>query len=140
MKYQKIGSKKYLIRLERGEEIIGSILEFSKKMTIPFSFLSGIGAISQMTIAFYNLKDKKYIDRNCNEPFEIVSLSGNLSNFNNQPIAHLHIVAANQNFQVIGGHLKSATVAATLEIIIETCDKIINRFPDQKTGLNLIEV
>jgi hypothetical protein len=140
MKYQKISSEKYLIRLEKGEEIITSILEFAKKQTLSFSSISGIGAIGQMTVAFYNLKNKKYFEQNFNESLEVISLSGNLSNFNDQPIAHLHIAAANKNFQLIGGHLKSAIVSATLEIIVETGDKTINRFSDQEIGLNLIEV
>ena len=50
---------------------------------------------------------------------------------------HLHMSAADENGRVFGGHLNSAVVSATCEMIITVIDGNADRRFDEKTGLNL---
>ena len=45
MEYKKIGET-YYIRMDRGDEIIGNILEICRKECIPSAVFSGIGGCS----------------------------------------------------------------------------------------------
>ena len=57
----------------------------------------------------------------------------------NEPYIQLHMACADNNGNVVGGHLKSSIISATLEMFITIIDKNINRKYDLATGLNLME-
>ena len=70
---------------------------------------------------------------------EITSLLGNVSQMNGEVYLHLHITLADENYNVHGGHLTSAVISATGEIIIDTIDGIVDREFDEEVGLNLFK-
>ena len=47
--------------------------------------------------------------------------------------------AANESGAVVGGHLNSARVSATCEMVIRVIDGAVDRFKDDVTGLNLFK-
>lgn len=51
--------------------------------------------------------------------------------------AHLHMSAGDREGKVFGGHLNSATVSATCEMVIRVLDGIVERKLEETVGLNL---
>ncbi len=70
---------------------------------------------------------------------EITSLMGNISTQERDVYLHLHATLAGSSHQVVGGHLNSAVISATGEIVIDVIDGNVDRKFSQEIGLNLFE-
>ena len=138
MEYKKTGNK-YVLRLNRGEEIVSSITELCKKENIKAGSISGIGATQSVEAGFYSFKKKKYQGYCFNQNMEILSLLGNISTKDGEPYLHLHIVVSNDEGEALGGHLTKGIISVTGEIFIDTIDATIERKPDELTGINLMK-
>lgn len=129
----------YLIRLEKEESFIEEISKLCEKEEITSAFFTAIGALSSLTISFYNLERKEYLDKNINEDCEIASLTGNVAIVENKPFVHAHGVFSNRNFECFGGHIKKGIVGATCEIHLTKLDMKAERTFDDFTGLKLLD-
>lgn len=138
MDYRKFGSK-YVIRLEKGEELVESIKIISQKENINLGTITGIGAVNKAKIGLFEIETKEYHSKELTGDMEIVSLSGNISQMDKEVYIHLHIALADDTYRVYGGHLNSAIISATGEIIIDTIDGYVGRKFNQEVGLNLFE-
>ena len=139
MDYKKAGNK-YVLRLNRGEEVISSITELCKKENIKAGSVSGIGATQLVEAGFYNFNKKKYCGYCYHQNMEILSLLGNISTKDGEPYLHLHIVVLNDEGEASGGHLTKAVISVTGEIFIDSIDIDIDRQKDELTGINLMKL
>ena len=87
----------------------------------------------------YNVDEKQYHALTFTGAHEIVSLTGTVNTMNGKYYSHLHMSAANESGAVVGGHLNSARVSATCEMVIHVIDGTVDRFKDGVTGLNLFK-
>lgn len=137
MDYRKFGNK-YVVRLEKGEEIVSSLKELSRKEKISLGRISGIGAVGEAEIGYFETKIKEYHSKVLKGDMEILNLNGNISEMNNEVYLHLHITIADDNLNAVGGHLNSAIISATGEIVIDVIEGKVDRELDEDIGLNLI--
>ena len=126
--------------IDKGKKVIKSITDFCRSNRIEGAWISGIGALSEATLALYDLDKKKYIKKTITEPLEICVLNGNMAMTDSKHLAHIHIVVSNSKMQTFGGHLEEAVVAATCELKIEIFDHCLTRKFDPEIGLNLIQI
>ena len=138
MEFKKIKNK-YLIRLDKDEKIIGTLLNFLKNNKIKAGFFLGLGAIHEVELAHYALENKKYSSKSLKGAFEIVSLLGNSCIFDGKEYIHAHIIVGDSEMKTYGGHLKEAVVGPTCEIIFEEIDGEIGREYSEEIGLNLFK-
>ena len=140
MKYTEV-SGGYVLKLEIGDEIIDSIVSFCKEKGIKSGVLSGIGAAEDLAILFFDREKKEYIPREfMGQSYEIVSMNGNISLLDGEPMAHAHIALGDADYNVFGGHLKSGIVSVTCEIALTMTDGHIERAYDEETRLNLLDL
>jgi len=139
MEYKKIKNK-YIIRIDKGEELIEKIREFCQKEKIKSGSVIGIGATNNVEIGLFETKSKKYHSKKFRKDFEITSLVGNISQMNNQVYLHLHINLCDKTYKCIGGHLNSAVISGTFEGIIEISNSKITRKFNPEVGLNLYKL
>lgn len=137
MEYRKFG-KQYVIRLEKGEEIVSSIKDLCVKENIKLGSLSGIGAVNKVTAGLFKTGEKKYVSRTYEEDMEIVSLGGNVSRMNGETYLHFHISVANEG-GVRGGHLTEAYISATGELVLTEIEGTVDREYSGGIGLNLFK-
>jgi predicted DNA-binding protein with PD1-like motif len=130
----------YFLRLEKGEEIISSIAGFIAEQKIVSGTVSAIGAITDVTVGYFDSKLKKYFKQEFNEEYELLSLSGNISYLDNAPMIHAHVVLSKTDYSLFGGHCFSAKVAITVEVFIHTFDHKFVRALDPEIGLNLLQI
>ncbi|MBQ4073340.1 MAG: DNA-binding protein [Clostridia bacterium] len=128
-----------IVRMQKGEEVISSLLALIDKLDIKSGRVSGIGATDNVTIGVFNANTKEYTKNCVREDMEILSLSGNLSRMNGKPYAHIHGSFASLD-RVYGGHVNEIYISATAELIIDIFDIIVEREFDKETGLNLIKL
>ena len=138
MEYRKFGNH-YVIRLEKGEEIVAKMKELCEKENVKLASLSGIGAVNKVTAGLFKTKEKKYVSKTYVEDMEIVSLGGNVSCMNGETYLHFHISVANEAGEVRGGHLTEAYISATGELILTEIEGSADREYSEEIGLNLFK-
>ncbi len=139
MEYCKSGSL-YIVRIDRGEEVISSLTEFCKKEKILSGQITGLGATDKVVIGLYSVATGEYRKTKLIGEMEITSLIGNISSKDGEPYLHIHINVCNPEMQIFGGHLNECHISATCELVVTPGDKKIERRLDAaQTGLNLYE-
>lgn len=136
MKYRLEG-KRVLVVLEKGDEIFESIYNIVEDLDIKFSWINGIGAAENIIIGSYSTSIKNYIKKNFDGEFELTSITGNITTRENSPFIHIHATISDEDCNAFAGHLFSATITATCEIILNISDKAIHRKECNKVGLYL---
>jgi predicted DNA-binding protein with PD1-like motif len=84
------------------------------------------------------LETKKYYPKELNGDYEITNLIGNISTMKGKIYLHLHITISDSNNNAFGGHLNSAIISTTGEIIIEEIEGEIEREFNEEVRLNLL--
>ena len=130
----------YMLRLMKGEEIIGTLSSFVEKEKIPGGFVFGLGAFKDATLGYFDAAKKEYVRNSFKENLEFGSLTGSISYVEGEPFVHAHVVAGGADSKAYFGHLFSATISATGEFFIIPSDSLIERKPDAETGLNLLDL
>ncbi|MEO0091665.1 MAG: PPC domain-containing DNA-binding protein [candidate division WOR-3 bacterium] len=128
----------YVLKLEVNEDIIAELKDFTKQKKIKGAFLFGLGAGKEITLGYYDPIKKNYHKRFFPEDYEFASIIGNIAYLDEEPILHIHCTISPNNFNTYSGHLFSAKVAATVELMVMPLDKRLLRKPDVKTALNLL--
>jgi predicted DNA-binding protein with PD1-like motif len=131
-------SNQYMLRLDSGEDFLNTISGFCEQKGIKAAKVSGIGAVRDARISYFDLQKGEYISIEVPGDVELLSLMGNISIMEGQVFAHLHVTLADENFKVHGGHFSAGKVGATAEIFIEVYDLVLERKFYQETGLRLL--
>lgn len=143
MKYIKDG-KSYIVRIDRGEEVLEKLNEFVKETDLKAATISGIGACSEVELGVYSIKKRKYIKYKYEGEFEILSLIGNITRDGDKPYVHLHIMISDGLVQgtgiTVGGHLNKCIISGTCEIRIDECENAYQRKIDDETGIKIIDI
>ena len=130
----------YVIRMDRGEEVVAALTEFCSREGVKLASVSALGAADHVTIGLYDVGAKQYHRRTFEEPMEITSLLGNVSTKDGETYLHLHINLCRADMSVIGGHLNECRISATCEMFVRRLDGAVERRLDEAvTGLNLYE-
>lgn len=132
----------FFIVFERGEEVISLLSEFGEREDVHWASFEAIGAVEDVEIGYYDIEAKEYVFRQETGPFEVCSMNGNLAEFNEQTLVHMHAALArcDASLEMIGGHVRSVRVAATLEMSLWLVSQPLTRGYDDDTGLNLIQM
>jgi predicted DNA-binding protein with PD1-like motif len=131
--------ERFLLRFDRGEEVITTLLRWAKDRKLDGAFLTGLGAVENPHLGYFDAKKKGYIEKEFQGEFEIASLTGNLAWDGDDPIAHIHVVISGPNFLAFGGHLYSAVVSGTVEIAVNPIDTKLVREYKEELNLKLLD-
>ena len=129
----------YILRFDRGEEVTEGLKNFCQEEKIAAGYFSGLGAVSEITLSYFNYSTKKYEDKNIKDDLEAVSFTGNVSIIDGDVIIHAHGAFGDSKLAVLGGHVKKMAVLVTAEIHLQAFEGKIERILDERTGLNLME-
>ena len=136
MEYRRFGDT-VVLRIDRGEEICEQLKSMALKEEIRLAEISALGAVNDFTVGVFRTGEKKYYANRFTGDHEIVSLTGTISTMNGEYYAHLHMSAGDAKGEVFGGHLNSARVSATCEMIVRVIDGRVGRAFNEDVGLNL---
>ena len=89
MNYKRFENK-VIVRIDKGEEVIGTLKQICTKFGIKAGTITGIGATDKATIGLFNLRTKKYHLKELTDDHEIAPLCGNISTMNGEVYLHLH--------------------------------------------------
>lgn len=139
MQSRKVRNRHFLV-LKRGEEMCSVINTYLQEKNICAGSIAAIGAADLVTLRFYDVGKKQYFDKTLEGEYEITALLGNVSVVDNKPWAHLHITIGDREYRAFAGHLHSARVGVTCEVIIDASETEIGRVRDEETGLRVWDV
>ncbi|MBE6098207.1 MAG: DUF296 domain-containing protein [Schwartzia succinivorans] len=127
MDYKKMGAHVY-IRVDKGDEILSSIRRVCSEMDVKSATFLGIGACDKVVVATFIPSKQNFLHHERNGMLEMISLQGNIvTNDKGELIEHAHGMFAylkqdSGEMAYLGGHLLSAQVSYTAEIVLDTVE------------------
>ncbi|MBI2623486.1 MAG: DNA-binding protein [Candidatus Liptonbacteria bacterium] len=128
----------YILRFDKGEEVLTGLIAFARQMDIHAGTFSGIGAASRVALSYYDFEKKEYLSTELRE-VEIASLTGNIGILKGEIAIHAHGVFSGRDMAAKAGHVKEIVVSGTCEMRFEALAGKLERAHDATTGLNLIQ-
>lgn len=137
MQFAKLDDTSYLVRLERGEDLIETVTSFCQTNSIKNATATAIGSIENPTLAHYKVDTKQYSEKKLEGVFELTSLLGNIAVFEDKPLLHFHVTIGDESMQAYAGHLIQTKVSATVEMTITVFPTEYEKNVDEEVGLKL---
>lgn len=141
MEFRAEGST-YYIRLDKGESVVGTMLDLCESKNIQAGSFQGIGACDCAVLSTYLPEENDFTHHTLSGMLEMVSLMGNITTGGNgKPFMHAHAtfsqLARNGEVAVMAGHLKDARIGYTAEIILTAAEQTIGRKTDPHPGIEV---
>jgi hypothetical protein len=129
----------YVLIFETGDEIASILKQFATDQKLRGSSFKAIGALSDTKLGWFNWETKKYeTAAEFHEQVEVLSLIGDIALRDGTPEVHAHMVVGKKDGSAHGGHLQSAHVRPTLEVILTESPEALQKQHDPESGLALI--
>ncbi len=85
MRFRKFDDR-LVIRLEKGEEVLPSLLVLLAEQGITLGNFTALGALSRVVLGHYSLQSKQYTYKTIEGELEVASMVGNVAMMNGKPI------------------------------------------------------
>jgi hypothetical protein len=133
--------KTFAIILDTDDEILSSLKSFARTEKLTGSSFKAIGALSRVELGWFNWETKKYqVAVKLEEQVELLSLIGDVALKDDEPQVHAHLVVGRADGTAHGGHLLSATVRPTCELILTENPEHLQKQIDPESGIALIRI
>ncbi len=134
------GQQTYAIILTTGDEVSACLKKFAADAALQAASFKAIGAFQSARLAFFDWQSKSYIPIEVTEQVEVASLTGDVTiGTDGEPALHVHTVLGRRDGSAVAGHLQSAEVRPTLEIILTESPEYLRKKFDPEVGLALIK-
>lgn len=130
----------YAVIFDPGDEALAGLTQFASEQGLSAAHFTGIGAFQDVTLGFFDLERKEYLEIPITEQVEVLSLVGDITWHEGKPLVHAHVVVGKRDGTAHGGHLLAGHVQPTLEVIVEESPAHLRRVVDRETGLPLIQL
>lgn len=133
------GQRTFVVVLQTGDEAIASLKSFIESERVSAAQLSAIGAFSSAVLGYFDWQTKEYLRNSIDEQLEVASLLGDVAlTADQKPALHVHAVLGRRDGSALAGHLLSAQVRPTLEVILTEQPAHLRKVHDPESGLALI--
>jgi predicted DNA-binding protein with PD1-like motif len=130
----------YVAIFETGEDVMEGLDRLAQELELGATQLNGIGAFSDAILGYFSFESRDYKKISITEQVEVLSLIGNVTLNEGKRQVHAHVILGRSDGTTLGGHLISATVRPTLEIILTESPQYLERKFDSAAGLPLINL
>ena len=129
----------YYVRIDKGEEIISTLLEVCRKEQILSAVFTGIGGCADAQIQTFIPETGEFQTEYLEGMLELINITGNIiSDENDNLYHHTHAVFSfkqGEEHRMSAGHIKATTVLYTAEIELRPVyGGVIRRKHDPETG------
>lgn len=119
MQIIKKDQSRYVLRFDKGEELLEELKKFCENKKIYAAFFYGIGAADAGIISYYNLEEGFYEDQEIKGHHEVVNLMGNVTKGKEELMIHVHGTLADKQLKPIAGHIKKLKISWTIELKLD---------------------
>jgi hypothetical protein len=135
------GSEKtWALIFDKGDEVVSGLTRFAEGQRLGGSRFTAIGAFSDISLGYFDRERKDYSRILIDEQVEVLVLAGDVALRDGRPQVHAHVVLGKADGTAHGGHLLTAHVWPTLELILVESPQHLQRELDEETGLALIQL
>jgi predicted DNA-binding protein with PD1-like motif len=131
---------RYLLVLDRDEELVSTVTAFLEERKILGGTVSGIGALKNHTMGFFDVEKQEYLKRTFEENMELGNLTGTIGTVDGKPFLHAHATVCGPELIAFTGHLFKGEVAVTAELTVTDFETELPRAEDEDLGLKLFHV
>ena len=134
------GQRTYAVVLETGDEVMSCLQRFVRAERIRAAQLTAIGALSDVVLMYFDWDKKEYLRIPVTEQVEVASLIGDVAQGpDGEPSLHIHLVCGKRDGSAVAGHLATAHVRPTLEVVLTESPGHLAKTKDAESGLALID-
>ncbi|HYV34045.1 MAG TPA: PPC domain-containing DNA-binding protein [Candidatus Limnocylindria bacterium] len=128
----------FILRFDKGEEVIAGLSEFMKNQKVGACVFSGLGSCGEVDLGFYNGHVKDFRKKPYFEEMEILTFQGNGGLQAGQPVVHAHGIFGRNDFTTLGAHVFKMTISATCEIALTKLEGSTERKLNADLNLNTL--
>ena len=139
MRSRKLDADTYVLVFETGEDPVTGLTRFAGEQDLSACGFTAIGAFSEAELGYFDWEKKDYERIPVREQVEVLSLIGDIAVEKDSKKVHAHAVLGRRDGSTRGGHLLSARVRPTLEVILDVSPGRLRRVHDRESGLALIK-
>ena len=133
------GRRQFVLVFDTGDEVASGLLSFAKEQRLRGASFTGLGALRDVTLGYWEWERKEYREIPLREQVEVLSLVGNVAAAPDGGVkVHAHLVVGKRDGTAHGGHLLAAHVRPTLEVVLAESPEHLQRRTDAETGLALL--
>ncbi|PWN71552.1 DNA-binding protein [Chryseobacterium phosphatilyticum] len=129
----------YIVSINNHSNVVEALTDFIQNQRIYAGEVTGIGAVSEATLRFFNPIKKNYVDKTFNEQMEISNISGNVSEIAGKQTLHLHITLGREDYTALAGHLLEAKISGAGEFIFYPLDTRMVKTKNEDIGINFYD-
>jgi hypothetical protein len=133
------GERTFAVVFDKGDEVVEGLTVFAGRERLRASQVTAIGALSDVTLGYFDRASRQYLEIPLREQVEVLSLLGVVTLDGEKPRLHCHVVVGRRDGVAHGGHLLEGHVWPTLEVIVEESPRHLQRRHDAASGLALID-
>lgn len=130
----------YALIFSTGDEVLKQLTQFAAERELLGAHFTAIGAFQRVTLGYFELDKQEYKKIPVDEQVEVLSLIGNIVEYQGQPKIHAHVVVGRSDGSTRGGHLVDAVVRPTLEVILTESPQHLRRTMNKEAGIPLINL
>lgn len=131
----------YILVFDTGDEVAAELTRFASEQNISSASFEAIGALSSVKLGWFNWQTKRY--ETCvalEEQVELLSLIGDVAEDKGRPNVHAHVIVGRSDGTAHGGHLQTAIVRPTCELVITESPVHLRKQMDAESGIPLIKI
>jgi predicted DNA-binding protein with PD1-like motif len=130
----------FAVVFDKGDEVLENLLAFAKEHDLSAAEFTGLGALSDAVLGYFDWQKKEYERIPIDEQVEVLNLTGNIALADGEPRLHPHIVLGKADGTAHGGHLLGGHVRPTLEVIVTESPRHLEGRMVPVTGLALLRL
>lgn len=112
---------------DKGDEASERLADVARLHAMTAASFTAIGAFESVTLGWFDPEERDYRPIAVDEQVEVVSLVGDVSVHEGDVMVHAHVVVGCRDRSTRGGHLLSATVWPTLEVVFTETPAVLRR-------------
>lgn len=132
-------TKQYAVILYTGDEAFSGLLQFAEKYHVTSAHFTAIGAVDGTTLGWFDPQRKMYKKIPITGQHEVIGMSGDIALYQGKPVVHVHMLVGGPDGTTRGGHVLSANVSPTLEVMVTVDPVTMQKRFDPDTDLTLID-
>ena len=132
-------TKQYAVIFYQGDEAFSGLLDFAEKYHISSAHFTAIGALNGATLGWFDPQRKMYKKIPIEGQVEVIGMSGDIALYQGKPVVQTHMVVGTSDGTTRGGHVLSAYVSPTLEVMVTVDPISMQKRFDPETDLTLID-
>jgi predicted DNA-binding protein with PD1-like motif len=131
--------KTYAVIFSSGDEVISGLSDFARQYKVTAARFTAVGALSGAELGWFSPERKMYRANTVASQVEVASMMGDIALYKGNPFVHAHMVVSLPDGTTRAGHVLSAHVYPTLEVMVTVEPNAMHRRFAEEFGFTLID-